>query len=75
MNRIKYKSIFVFVDHEMIDNRFKVPLFKSDVGIIFSSLDRIEKGRIPFTLFKEEVLSKRDNPKEYLKALMNFAQQ
>ena len=44
--------------------------------LLFSTLYNIEKNRAEsINQFKKDVLSKRDNPKEYLKALINFAQQ
>ena len=44
--------------------------------IIFATLYNIEKNRVEsINQFKKEVLSKRDNPIEYYKALIDFAQQ
>ena len=43
--------------------------------LIFAVLNNIEAGGLIFRLFKEDVLSKRNNPDEYFKALIEFAQQ
>jgi len=44
--------------------------------ILFATLYNIEKNRAEsINQFKKEVLSKRNNPKEYYKALIKFAAQ
>lgn len=43
--------------------------------VICSVLNNIESGGLMFQAFKEDVLSKRDNPKEYYKELIKFAAQ
>lgn len=56
-------------------NNFKNPIFRIVVDIIYATLYYIERGGPSFNIFKEEILSKRDNPIEYWKALIKFAQQ
>ena len=57
-------------------NVFSNSLYDFLFQLLFSTLYNIEKNRVEsINQFKKEVLSKRDNPKEYLKALINFAQQ
>jgi hypothetical protein len=54
----------------------KHPEFNLITKGIFIVLDKLSTSHPKrLEIFKEEVLSKRDNPKEYLKALINFAQQ
>ena len=54
----------------------KHPEFNIICDIIFAALYNIEKNRaVSVNQFKKEVLSKRDNPLEYYKALIKFAQQ
>lgn len=55
---------------------FKSQSFDFLFQVIFATLYNIEKNRAEsIKKFKDEVLSKRDNPKEYYKALIKFAQQ
>ena len=52
------------------------PEFNVVCNVIFAALYNIEKNRAEsINQFKKEVLSKRDNPKEYYKALIRFAAQ
>jgi len=54
----------------------KHPEYNIICDIIFATLYNIEKNRAEsIKKFKDEVLSKRDNQKEYYKALIRFAQQ
>lgn len=44
--------------------------------IIFATLNNIERNRsVSINQFKKDVLSKRENPREYFKALIKFATQ
>ena len=53
----------------------KHPEFNIICDIIFAVLYNIDKNRVvSLNQFKKEVLSKRDNPFEYYKALIKFAQ-
>lgn len=52
----------------------KHPEYNIICDIIFATIYNIEKnGVISLNKFKRDVLSKRDNPKEYYKALINFS--
>lgn len=53
----------------------KHPEFNLITNVIFNVLDKLNTSHPKrIEIFKEEVLSKRNNPKEYLKALISFAQ-
>lgn len=50
------------------------PEFNLICDVIFATLYNIERNRAEsIKQFKEDVLSKRNNPKEYYKALIKFA--
>ena len=52
---------------------FRNPELSMIFDLIFAILNNIEAGGLIFRLFNEDVLSKRDNPIEYRKELINFA--
>lgn len=57
-------------------NVFLNPSYDLLFQLLFATLYNIEKNRAEsIKQFKEEVLSKRNNPKEYYKALIKFAVQ
>lgn len=58
-----------------IENDFKNPYLRIYFEIICAVLCNLNVcGHIGTEFFKNRVLSKRDNPIEYYKALINFAQ-
>ena len=61
---------------EIEGNVFSNPVYDFVFQLLFATLYNLEKNRAEsINQFKKEVLSKRDNPTEYYKALIKFAQQ
>ena len=52
---------------------FKNKDLKFIADVIFNTLDNIDNNVIALSLFKKNVLSKRDNPTEYFKSLIYFS--
>ena len=52
---------------------FKNNDLKFIADVIFNTLDNIDNNVIALSLFKKNVLSKRDNPAEYFKSLIYFS--
>lgn len=52
---------------------FKNKDLKFIADVIFNTLDNIDNNVIALSLFKKNVLSKRDNPAEYFKSLIYFS--
>jgi hypothetical protein len=58
-----------------IQNTFKNPNLSFAFDVMCAVLNELSTNVHAPKLFNKRVLSKRDNQKEYLKALINFAQQ
>lgn len=57
-----------------VELEFKTEAYTKMAEILLSVVYKINKNApLSMYLFKEKVLSKKDNPKEYYKALINFS--
>jgi hypothetical protein len=70
-----YNKNYFMLEEFRNSYNFRNPELSMIFDLIFAVLNNIEAGGLIFRLFKEDVLTKRDNPLEYYKALIKFAQE